>query len=123
MAPEDATANFPWAVLMGGGSMPNLIGLDPTLIASNPTMQPIDLPHAPAGQYVLGRPGGDYLIYCSSAESGHVELPLDDNKYTLHWIDPRSGKMTDSTEIVSASAPLELKSPGNEPFVCWLKHN
>jgi hypothetical protein len=107
MAPEDGGPMPGWAVLMGGGSMPNLRGLDPALLKAIPTMRPIDLPRAGAAQYAIGKAGGDYLVYCPSGGSPQIDSASDD-QYTPHWINPQTNRISDTA--ISA------------PYVLWLKH-
>jgi hypothetical protein len=68
--------NLGWAVIFGGGSLPNLPEpLDPRLATSLPHLQPLDLPGAPADQFTLGVPNKEYLIY-SPAEPVGLDLSL-----------------------------------------------
>jgi hypothetical protein len=68
--------NLGWAVIFGGGSLPNLPEpLDPRLAASLPHLKPLDLPGAPSDQFTLGVPNQEYLI-CCPAEPVGLDLSL-----------------------------------------------
>ena len=59
-----ADPSFGWAGLMGGGSIPNIPGLnDPALLAVLPTMKPFEWPDEAKDQYALAEPGHNYLVY------------------------------------------------------------
>ena len=103
LGPEDGAAEFPWAILMGGGSMPNFRHMDPGLQAAIPRMHPVDLPNSPPGESMLADPGQSYLIYVSR---GTPAPPADAASFTKHWIEPRSGEIS--------------KAPTS---VLWLSHS
>jgi hypothetical protein len=84
-------------------------------------MQPIDVPDAADDQYVLGKEGGDYLVYCSSGSSAKLDLPSTSEKYIVRSIDPRSGRISEPSDF-SGSGRVQVKGPGSAPFVLWLKH-
>jgi hypothetical protein len=105
-----------WAVLMGGGSLPN-VKLPPELAEAIPTMRPTDGVVAGEDQWCLASDGGDYLIYTEGTGGPiDVNLPSDSASYRVQWIDARSGQMT-TGEGVSALKPLSLKPVKN---VLWL---
>jgi hypothetical protein len=97
LAPEDGFADYPWAILMGGGSMPNFTSMDPGLSMSIPHMRPIDLPNSPKDQYILADPGKSYLIYASHDSP---IPPADATSFTQHWIDPKTGQLSQTPTSV-----------------------
>ena len=103
-----------WGVLMGGGSLPAISNLDPQLLAAIPTMRPIDVAKSPSDQYVLGKEGGDYLVYRGSDGAAQLDLPAGSNSYAIRSIDPRSGRMSEPSDY-SGSGHVELKAPGFAP--------
>jgi hypothetical protein len=88
---------------MGGGSMPEFHHLDAGLLAAIPHMHPIDTPSLPQGQSMLADPGQSYLVYSSH---GAPTVPTDAASFTKHWIDPRSGEISQ-----------------NPTSVLWLSHS
>jgi hypothetical protein len=106
-----------WAVLMGGGSLPD-VKLPADLAAVVPTMQPADGVVTGSGRWCLGRPGGDYLIYTENAgDTLDVNLPGPPVKYHVHWIDADSGEMTSGGEVTSGQ-PFNLRPQAN---ALWLE--
>jgi hypothetical protein len=105
-----------WAVLIGGGSLPD-VKLPARLAEVIPTMQPTDGIVSGRGQWCLGRPGGDYLIYAEDrAQTLNVNLPGPPARYRVHWID-RSGDMTSSSNV-TADRPVRLRPQAN---ALWLE--
>ncbi len=90
IGPEDGGISTPWAVLMAGGSLPNLPGLDANLRAAIAGMKPVD---APAGELALGDSAGSFLVYGDSAGSPR---PGSANLHA-HYVDPRTGRLVSGT--------------------------
>jgi hypothetical protein len=114
---------------MGGGSLPD-VRLPEGLATIVPTMQPLEgvagtrqrqsLPGAGSGrgQWCLGRPGGDYLIYVEDrSDTLNVNLPGPPARYRVHWIDARSGETTSGGEVTTGR-PLRLRPQAS---AVWLE--
>ena len=85
--------NDGWAVLMGGGSLPD-VKLPDELAKVIPAMQPVDGVVDGVGQWCLGSEGGDWLIYSERrGEPIEATLPGEPGRYRVHWIDARTGEM------------------------------
>jgi len=73
----EASDTLGWAVIFGGGSLPELKKpLDPRLAAVLPDMKPVDLPGAPADQFAIGIPDQEYLIYVEKDAPAGLDLNL-----------------------------------------------
>ncbi len=115
-----ADDSFGWAVLMGGGSIPNIRKLaDQTLLAAIPRMKPLDMPDDATDQYALAAPGQAYLVYAASGET--IQLDLSDVKGTfiVRWIDPKSGKVISNGDTVAGGGKVKFKLEFR-PCVLWL---
>jgi hypothetical protein len=111
---------YGWAVLMAGGSIPNIRNLTSrALLAAIPRMKPFDVLAGTHGQYVLAEPGQNYLVYAHSGKT--IKLELGDTKGTLsvRWIDPGSGEVSSDGNIIATERGVELR-PQFTPTVLWL---
>jgi hypothetical protein len=98
-----------WAVLIGGGSLPNL-QLPARLSAVIPSLRPADgiLPGDEA--WCLSDDGRNYLIYSELAgENIAINLPAGSARYRIHWINAETGELESGDEF-AAGQPLSLKS-------------
>ena len=127
--------NGGWAVLMGGGSIPNLPGTtDQTLLAAISRMKPIELPVEEKGQYALAEPGvasakpgfaltepgKSYLIYAASAKSIQLDLTETGGSFSTCWINPRNGHIVSNGELVEGGSKVKINPPFS-PCVLWLQ--
>jgi hypothetical protein len=111
------STNDGWAVLVGGGSLPN-VKLPEELAREIPYLKPTDGIVAGPGQWCLGAPGRDLLIYTEHANEP-IELTLEPElvSYRAHWIDAKTGEDTTGEEV-TAARPLKLPAKSN---VLWLE--
>jgi hypothetical protein len=110
-----------WAVLAGGGSVPNLPATtDRELLAAVPRLKPFEPAGLAAGQYALADPGRDYLVY--SAVGGRVRLDLtaDAGAFEVRRVNLRTGRSEAAGAAVSAGRVVELAPPGPGAWVVWL---
>ncbi|MHC4568921.1 MAG: DUF6298 domain-containing protein, partial [Planctomycetota bacterium] len=115
-----ADDSYGWAVLMGGGSIPNIPGLtSQPLLTAIPRMKPFDMPADAHGQYALAEPGQGYLIYSRSGETIKLELGDIKGAFAVRWIDPKSGEVSVDGEVIAAGTGVELR-PRFKPCVLWL---
>jgi hypothetical protein len=112
LGPESGSVNLPWAVLMGGGSMPGFNRLDQKLATLVAMMRPIDMPVAGSKQWVLGNPGKRYLIYCQSTEAAKLDLPGGGSAYSVSRVDLDDGSLSGTRDITSGEGIVEPTNPG-----------
>ena len=106
-----------WAVLFGGGSLPN-VKLPDRLARVIPTLAPADGVVTGSGQYCLANAGRDYLIYTDSiGREFEVKAPNESARYHVHWIDSNSGEIQPGEEA-TVSQPIRLRAKSN---VLWLE--
>lgn len=106
----DSYDRFGWAVLMAGGSLPDIPRIDvPGFLKAAANMQPVDLP----GVMALKNAAGEYIIYCNGA----VEISLDKSvKGIARWINARDGQLISYKKISS----FKFRNPQQSPAVLWI---
>jgi hypothetical protein len=115
-----ADVRFGWAVLMAGGSVPDIRNLtDPALLAAIPRMKSLDLPGDTKGQYALYEPGRSYLVYAASGQAIELDLTGDKGVFAARWLDPKSGEFVTNDKTVAGGAKVLLR-PQFNPCVLWL---
>jgi hypothetical protein len=108
-----------WAVLAGGGSIPNL-RLHGPLLQALPRMKPFEPASGLAeGQWALAEPGQHYLVYSSAGAKVRLDLSADRGTYQARRLDPRTGRSAAVTEV-RAGKVIEVPAPASAPWVLWL---
>jgi len=94
-----------WAILLGGGSMPNVPRLTPELATALVNMKPDASAQLPNGQRHLSNEGRDYLIYSNSETPSSVELSADAN---WEWcsVEPNSELNEEFTQANKGLIPI-----------------
>jgi hypothetical protein len=88
-----------WAVLFGGGSLPN-ITLSPELAAAIPKLRPMDGVVDPNRQWCLADDGDNFLIYSRTTDAANtVKIPGGSARYRVMSVDERSGTLKSDREI------------------------
>jgi hypothetical protein len=82
-----------WAVLIGGGSLPNL-RLPDALATVIPTMAPADNIISKGHAWCLVNDRGDCLVYSDIGDTLQLRLPIATAHYRPHWIDPETAQVT-----------------------------
>ena len=77
---------YGWAILMAGGSLPNVMIGNEKLQADICSMKPLD----GTGCLVLGNGQKGYLVY---AQESSVSLPVESGKYNIHTINTHTGEV------------------------------
>jgi len=109
-----------WAVLMGGGSLPNLRAkLDPNVAAAIMRMRPADLIVDAAGQWCLAEAGANYLVFSTEAKPIKLDLSAAKDTFVIRWIDVDTGKFTVG-QNVSGGQVVTLRPPAKQWRAAWL---
>ena len=91
-----------WAVLMGGGSLPDLT-FPEELARSIAGMNPTGATTKDSATWRLQSAAGEQLVYRSTSEKSLVlKLPPQQSAYQLRWIDTASGAIVARKELVAA---------------------
>ncbi len=110
----DGQAEFGWAALMAGGSLPDIrTHMDSRLLAAIPNMHPISPPAA--GEYALADSNQNFLIYKIGRGAIDFDLPAGKSSYVQRWINPRTGELLESQGT-------EFKPPTSGMNILWLVH-
>jgi hypothetical protein len=107
-----------WAVMAGGGSIPNLRRLkDERLLRALPRMKPFEAGTRPAdGQWALAEPGQHYLVYSTAPGKVRLDLGSDGATYQVRRIDIQ----TDTIGPVAAEVRGKVELTATAPGVLWL---
>lgn len=116
----DSYDAFGWAVFMAGGSLPELPSLPRAMLTAATSMQPIDLPGNPQGEWALGNAGKGYIVYIAGSEKITLDIPGLNGSYKVIWLNPSSGQQAGQEQQVDASQLKELKKPGGGAMVLWI---
>ncbi len=114
---EDVALNRgAWAFVCAGGSMPNLPATtDAKLLAAIPQMKSW-LADADKKIWALREPGKQFFV-CGGRDM-ELDLSNENGVFTLRFIDPSSGSVSDQSQIVQAGGKVKL--PGG---ILWLTKN
>jgi hypothetical protein len=110
-----------WAILSAGGSLPAIPPTtDARLLAALPKMHPFEPATALAdNQWALADPGLSYLVYSMSNSTIRLDFAADSNTFTVSWIDPATGRVTDG-QTVTGGGVREFRSPIGDRSVLLL---
>jgi hypothetical protein len=105
-----------WAVLIGGGSLPN-VHISDELAAIIPNLLPADDVLSDDGQWCLVGEQGDYLIYAEAVGSElRLRLPDSPSDYRVRWINSTTGEQTEGGTINAGKINIRAKTN-----VLWLQ--
>jgi hypothetical protein len=116
----DSFDDFGWAVLMAGGSLPAITGIDASLLRDAAKMQPFTLAGKTAGQYGIALEGIAYILYNASREAMALDLAKYPGKYSLTVINARDGAVL-REEKINTSATLNIERSGSAEEVIFIK--
>jgi hypothetical protein len=121
MFSADPSDDLAWAVFMAGGSLAGIprITVDGFLMSAA-SMEPVDLPGSPAGQWALGNARKEFIAYSRSSGSIMLDLDAAAGSLTVYWIDPRNGSLRGKQKLDQSGTSTELKSPAAGPAVAWV---
>ncbi|UFH52663.1 DUF6298 domain-containing protein [Spirosoma sp. KNUC1025] len=118
----DSYDSMGWAVLMAGGSMPNVSAVaDPQFLTDAAQMQPFDLAQKPASQWALASEKTGYIIYTEANAAVELDLTKSVGSYSVSYVNPKTGQITKSKEVVKGGSLVSLKKQGEGAEVIWVK--
>ncbi|MBD2757799.1 pectate lyase [Spirosoma sp. BT704] len=111
-----------WAVLMAGGSMPNVPAVtDPQFLADATLMHPMELAQKQAGQWALGDDKTGYILYNESASPVELDLTKSAGSFSVSYINPKTGQTTKSKDVVKGGGMVRLTKQSEGGEVVWIK--
>ncbi|MDN3668207.1 DUF6298 domain-containing protein [Echinicola jeungdonensis] len=112
-----------WAVFIGGGSLAELPEIqEERFFRDAAIMKPLTSKNLDSSLYVLGQKGTGYVLFLQNGEL-KIDLTDDQNRYTLKWIDPTSGEITEMKKEVKGGMLHTLAATMEVPVVAWLVKN
>ncbi|GAB3955066.1 DUF6298 domain-containing protein [Spirosoma harenae] len=118
----DSYDAFGWAVLMAGGSMPNVPPVaDPQFMADATQMKPIDLSQMPAGQCLIGNDKIGYILYNESTNPAQLDLTKATGSFSVSYVNPKTGQISKLKDFVKGGNVVSLRKQGEGNEVIWVK--
>jgi len=113
-----ADSKYGWAVLLGGGSLPNLpVSTDPTLLEAAPRMEIFE---NSGDCWALAEPGIQYLVYAPSGRPTRLDLSGTEGIFDVSRIDLSTGQAFFGGQTVKGRAMAEIQA-SDLPALLWLK--
>jgi hypothetical protein len=109
-----------WAVLMAGGSLPNVSVKDEAFLQAVSTMQPVTTDTA-SGQWILHNEKSGYVIYNLNRDEISIDLSKATGFYEIVWINATDGIAQKDKKRVKGGKAIVLGKPKNNSWVLWLK--
>jgi len=116
----DAWDRNGWAVLMAGGSLPNLKIKDEDFLQAVSTMQPVATDTS-VKQWILKNDRTGYFIYDMTSDNVMVDLSNSSGSYAVIWINTMNGDVKKNKQSVKAGKAIPLIKPATGNWVLWLK--
>lgn len=111
----DGAERSGWAVLMAGGSLPDLKIKDESFLQAVAAMQPLQKGNA----WMLQGPQG-CIVYAMDSNSIPVDLTQSAGNFEVLWVNAFSGEVTNSKKVIKGGKPVTVDKPTKE-VVLWLK--
>jgi hypothetical protein len=108
-----------WAVLMAGGSLPDLKIEDKSFLQAASSMQPV-IPGDPTDQWILENPSTGLIVYNRSAEV-KADLSAVAGAFDVIWVSTSTGRTQSAKKTVKGGQQISLQKPGSADWVLWLK--
>jgi hypothetical protein len=117
----DSFDSFGWAILMAGGSLSNIQGINSSFLSLATTMTPF-LPAAGKFpmQYGLTAEGKAYILYNASTEAIDLDLSKVSGKYNLTVMNAKDGKIL-KEEKINAGRISKVYKAGSGDEVIFIK--
>ncbi|WP_235917353.1 DUF6298 domain-containing protein [Hymenobacter busanensis] len=117
----DGADKFGWAVLLAGGSLPDVPAVpSQEFLAAVAQMKPAEQQAAVAKQWQLVSPGQGYIRYCEPAAATQLDLSKEQGTFQVHWLDARNGQLLGKAQKVKGGQVLDLKNPQAAPAILWV---
>lgn len=117
----DGFDNNGWAVLMAGGSLPNVPALPSAFLKDVASMRILDLPSRLSNQMVLANDEQSYIIYNASSNPAELDLKSVKGTFKVYHINPKSGEQLKVVETIKGGNTVQIKTSSSNPEVLWIK--
>jgi hypothetical protein len=114
----DSFDSFGWAILMAGGSLSNVDGIDASILTAASSMKPFLPAGKPAKQYGLENPGKAYILFNSSSEAINLDLSKSVGKFNVKVLDTKNGKTIKEEKINGGTTiKIDKATSGDEVII------
>jgi len=110
---------YGWAVLMAGGSIPNVLVNDENFLKAVSGMCPYSK-DVEAAQWVLFNNNTGYIILDMSNKVS-FDLSKTKGDYEVIWVNMNKGEVQRSKQVIKSGKIISVNKPDNGSWVLWLK--
>lgn len=115
------SSNLGWAVLMAGGSLPNIPKVNISgFYKSLPQMTFNKNEDFNSKSWSLQHTGESYLYYLKDSKTIEVDLSKHKGKYDMYWIASKNGAVI-SKQTIQGQSKHVLKAPSGSKLVAYIK--
>lgn len=112
---------FGWAVLMAGGSIPDIPVLpDKDMLHDAIMMDPVVLPGMKINQYAIGNDSIGYVFYNNTSKAAKIDL-TDASDAKIILIDPENGFYINDKVIRKDTGLTTIPNPYSAPVIAWIR--
>jgi hypothetical protein len=115
----DGWEKYSWAVLMAGGSIPNVQVNDENFLKTISGMCPYSK-DVEARQWVLFNDNTGYIIHDLSNKIS-FDLSKSKGDYEVIWVNMNNGEVQKSKQVIKSGKIISINKPENGSWVLWLK--
>ncbi|WP_293312627.1 DUF6298 domain-containing protein, partial [Pedobacter sp. UBA5917] len=114
----DSFDSFGWAILMAGGSLSNVEGVDASVLSLAAAMKPFLPAGKSAKQYGLENAGKAYILYNASSDAINIDLSKSPGKFNVKVLSTKTGKSLKEEKITGgAVVKLNKVASGDEIII------
>jgi hypothetical protein len=118
---SDSFDRFPYAILMAGGSLPRLSGINAEVLNLAPKMRPFVTSNWLKKQYGLANAGNSYLLYNGAVEGISLDLSNFKGSFSLKVLNANSGEVIKTDNITGGSMVKINKTAGADELILLKK--
>lgn len=113
---------YGWAILMAGGSCPNVPVKDSKFLSDVAKMVHIS-GEGSSDNLILGKSGIGYVIYSQKSSPLNISSFIAPGKYRVHTINPKSGEITDGKKenIITIASGKDISTEYEGNSVHWFE--
>ncbi|RZL50257.1 MAG: pectate lyase [Pedobacter sp.] len=108
----DNFTSYGWAILMAGGSLSNVSGVDDSFLTTAATMKPFLPNGAKSNQYGLENLGKAYILYNASADAINLDLSKFTGSFKMNIQNTRNGSIL-KEEKINAGSIIKINKVGS----------
>jgi hypothetical protein len=114
---------FGWAVLMAGGSLPDIPSIQSNEFLKDAAAMEPRVDANTSAQWVIGHPDRGLIVFSKATESIELDLKNYSGFFQVRWIDPGTGKLIHEDKMIKGGSTTTFKKPESGDLVLWLSKN